>query len=312
VTPEDQTPIGQDVLCVSCGYNLRGLSADGDCPECGAAIRGSLRGNLLPFSHPRYIGRLARGASLAYCGYLLIAASIVLGFGWGPWRFLTPLCRVAFYLWAYGVMGVLLGGVWLLTSPDLRESPETPGRRLRIACRVGLPAMLIVPLGAGDWAWWFSPGWLMMAWPIWVAWLSLAWLIAVAWLSLVLAHIARLGDRLPSRSLRRMCHARMAGFMACWVAFVAFWVLTQALSNTPVPPVLFPACLAPTPFYLDQPLIDLLRICQTLAAFVGVIFAALVGFVFARCRSALRAAARHAERHWPDDKTRLETSDPAA
>jgi len=30
--------INVDVPCVECGYNLRGLSADGHCPECGAEV----------------------------------------------------------------------------------------------------------------------------------------------------------------------------------------------------------------------------------------------------------------------------------
>jgi hypothetical protein len=28
--------IVEDVLCAGCGYNLRGLRPEGDCPECGA------------------------------------------------------------------------------------------------------------------------------------------------------------------------------------------------------------------------------------------------------------------------------------
>ena len=29
--------VDQDVLCVICGYNLRGLDRSGNCPECGTA-----------------------------------------------------------------------------------------------------------------------------------------------------------------------------------------------------------------------------------------------------------------------------------
>ena len=30
--------LDQDLACRRCGYNLRGLSTDGACPECGTAV----------------------------------------------------------------------------------------------------------------------------------------------------------------------------------------------------------------------------------------------------------------------------------
>jgi hypothetical protein len=48
-TSEDPTeaseynePFDKDLPCIRCGYNLRGLKPDGNCPECGAPIRKSL------------------------------------------------------------------------------------------------------------------------------------------------------------------------------------------------------------------------------------------------------------------------------
>ncbi len=37
-----ETGIEEDIACMGCGYNLRGLLADGKCPECGGAIAPSL------------------------------------------------------------------------------------------------------------------------------------------------------------------------------------------------------------------------------------------------------------------------------
>ena len=53
--------IQEDTPCLACGYNLRGLSSDWRCPECGTAIGRSLHGNLLRFAQPQYVRKLARG-----------------------------------------------------------------------------------------------------------------------------------------------------------------------------------------------------------------------------------------------------------
>lgn len=45
---DDQT-LDVDVHCHQCGYNLRGLSEPGRCPECGTPIAESTRSNCWPW-----------------------------------------------------------------------------------------------------------------------------------------------------------------------------------------------------------------------------------------------------------------------
>jgi len=53
--------IDRDVLCMSCGYNLRGLTMEKVCPECGISVGQSLLGDRLEFSDPAWLRWQRRG-----------------------------------------------------------------------------------------------------------------------------------------------------------------------------------------------------------------------------------------------------------
>src|SRR5688500_6889706 len=72
--------VAADVPCRRCSYNVRGLSVYGRCPECGTPVGVSVHGDLLRFSDPRWLQRLAQGATLLFWGIILaIAVGIVAG-----------------------------------------------------------------------------------------------------------------------------------------------------------------------------------------------------------------------------------------
>ena len=71
--------VEQDIACIRCGYNLRGLDPDGLCPECSHMVRLSIelweqdrRDASLVRSDPRWIRNLAEGAILALIAFALI------------------------------------------------------------------------------------------------------------------------------------------------------------------------------------------------------------------------------------------------
>ncbi|HYF14756.1 MAG TPA: hypothetical protein VD971_06755 [Phycisphaerales bacterium] len=56
--------IAHDQPCYKCGYNLRGLTVSGQCPECGSAAADSLKGTLLQCASPEYLAKIHSGLSL--------------------------------------------------------------------------------------------------------------------------------------------------------------------------------------------------------------------------------------------------------
>src|SRR5262245_50051536 len=60
--------VAADTPCRKCNYNLRGLDPDSRCPECGTPVGLSLKGDLLRYSHPQWLGTIRRGATFIIIG----------------------------------------------------------------------------------------------------------------------------------------------------------------------------------------------------------------------------------------------------
>ena len=145
---ESRGAVALDTPCRTCGYNLRGLSRDGQCPECGAPVSQSLGNHLLRHSDPAWLDTLARGAGLIL---LSIVAGIVLGLLVGigvqvaVWQGAGNAAGTVALLG--GGLGLLVGavqvyGAWLLTEPDPSGVGEdqygTVRKVVRVALIVGL------------------------------------------------------------------------------------------------------------------------------------------------------------------------------
>ncbi len=116
--------VGDDVICLQCGYNVRGLPRGGRCPECGTPIKRSLQGNLLRYSSPAYLATLNRGVFLILAA---IAAQVICAVGGRiliPWlsrEGWTDAVRVSELLLSTASTGlsvVSLIGWWLFSAPD--------------------------------------------------------------------------------------------------------------------------------------------------------------------------------------------------
>jgi hypothetical protein len=128
--------IAEDVPCQECGYNLRGLAEDDQCPECAAPISRSTRRDLLRFADPRWLQRLALGSRLVIFGSIGIFAADIGGLV-ATWlltnrsmEVLETLHEVAGLVRA-GLLLVVAAGGWLLTTPE----PGGAGPERRVGAR---------------------------------------------------------------------------------------------------------------------------------------------------------------------------------
>lgn len=128
------TVLQQDTPCRRCGYNLRGLTVEGRCPECGTPVGLSAYGDFLRFCDPRWLERLAKGVSFILWGILV---GIVVG---GAGSVLAALVHplLGQVLMLCGGL-VSLYGTWLLTEPDpsgIGEDRDINARRIVRVCLI--------------------------------------------------------------------------------------------------------------------------------------------------------------------------------
>lgn len=142
-----------DVPCRKCSYNLRGLSLDGRCPECGSAVGLSVTGDLLRFADPQWVLKLRRGTQLIIAGIGVIVATIVAALAVAFLEDPTAVGAAAPLSEWITTGGTLLGyvvilvGSWLLTEPDpsgLGERDYGAARKLiRVSLAVGAVGTVI-------------------------------------------------------------------------------------------------------------------------------------------------------------------------
>lgn len=145
-----------DLRCVNCGYDIRGLPGSGDCPECGWALRRSIGGPLLRHADFRLISRLHWGlwmlhrGSIAAIGALLALLALMV-YGWMQTMSPTPspsstlkLIYVLILTTLMGWSALVAAGLVLITWPSRRL--DKFDRTEPFLARLVLPLGAAVPL----------------------------------------------------------------------------------------------------------------------------------------------------------------------
>jgi predicted RNA-binding Zn-ribbon protein involved in translation (DUF1610 family) len=142
--------------CITCGYDLRELPADVECPECGTPIARSRAGERLANASPGWLAGVVRGQRLLALGAVVTVTAVfaqvfvpmVVGLaGLLVSRSVANLGEQITQIIAEVVIwiGLLLctGGTLLLTAPDPRDSLREGRLSARHVARGGLVACIV-------------------------------------------------------------------------------------------------------------------------------------------------------------------------
>lgn len=223
----DAGQIDEDLICVCCGYNLRGLDPGGLCPECGVAVKRSIQGNLLRYADPAWLARLIGGVHWMLAGTI---AAVVLSLGGvfvaGIISGDTASARSdevsGLILGASFWLGMILGlvGCWKLTSPDpgrlAAEPPWSARRATRWLPLFGLLGLTTVAL---------APAVIYAA--------VISTMVTMVWCVVLLAYLRQLAGRIPDARLLRHCRRAnwgailFLGIFPFWLCLILLLLRTQ-------------------------------------------------------------------------------------
>ncbi len=137
--------VERDHACVVCGYNLRGIARSGACPECGALVERSFRGDELIYSSPEYVAALHKGVFIVLAGIIAMILMTFASVGaaiFGAMVAPVPGIEIASVLASFVTGVVVAVGWWMLSEPDpaSREGRkgETARKIVRICTIVGV------------------------------------------------------------------------------------------------------------------------------------------------------------------------------
>jgi len=234
-------PITEDILCRHCGYNLRGLSEMGACPECGTAVGRSLLGDQLRFSDPVWVRKLAKGMTWIMWGFILsfLLMALVMVFAFAAPNLDIPVMSVLGLVPSL----VMLVGYWMVTTPEPGVM-DVGGLSLRSFVRWPLITSTVISL---------TTEFITTFDPIVVESLEMCGsLIGLAGLICLFVYARRLALRVPDENLARQTGVVMWGWVislgvivvsAVIEALTTFTAFTAPASGLSLA-VLVPICMA--------------------------------------------------------------------
>lgn len=149
--------VRQSLLCRTCGYDLRGLAIDANCPECAAPVRQAMTEDTLANAEPSWLKKLLLGSRLYAAGVALsilviigtLVVSIALTFVSGVKNKAVAsqatLAQIQVYTSVVSMCTTLLVvvGTWFVTERNPTDRDDSR-KNARLIARVGLIMYLIM------------------------------------------------------------------------------------------------------------------------------------------------------------------------
>ena len=144
--PTERTGAGvidTSVLCITCGYNLIGLTHGDVCPECGTPAVNSTRGTMLIHSSPEHTARLHKGVftvqaaiiTAIIVGVLLLIAGFATATASGG---SSMGLQIFGQVIQTGAWAAVLYGWWLFSEPDPHYTGKDAGDGARKFVRISV------------------------------------------------------------------------------------------------------------------------------------------------------------------------------
>lgn len=150
----DETTIepGNDLICIACGYDLRELPPDINCPECGLPIKRSVGSEKLARADPAWLRKIVIGQSLIAWGMIgalgvlplsglfmlsLMASLSVSGNSLWPQILFVVIIIMLVVLPGIGILAFLTGSI-LVTTPSPQSMSEADMVIARYLVRYGI------------------------------------------------------------------------------------------------------------------------------------------------------------------------------
>lgn len=127
--------VGHDLKCRRCGYNLRGLSWQGNCPECALEVIRSTGERWLSLSDVRWLRVMQRG-HLAVVGAAVLLFGGMIGFAFVFQSFPRAPVELVATLWFGGSALIACIGMWLMATADQSGASLPSEERVRRCARV--------------------------------------------------------------------------------------------------------------------------------------------------------------------------------
>ena len=238
----EQAVIENDLSCMICGYNLRALAPDGQCPECGTDIARSTQGDLLKFADRNWVGSVYRGTCLlaianglfvifilALIAFPLVVLAV---FNSTASDIVAATFVIGLRACAFAAIVLMIVGVWLVTKQEPRVSLTEQAASNRRVARAAV-ALLLVLCGLT-----FALS------GLWRAGARLS--LPVAFLVVLcscLRHLEMIGRRLPAEEVITRSQKRRRRVVRGAIALALLLAARAAASVGAPPPPLFDTLL---------------------------------------------------------------------